>query len=102
MSTNENLSRRLEQVDDEKSFLRFLESLGHNRADEIAKEAVKPSSQWGPGTNGWENGSIDSFLLAAVAWAAASSNGLELAGYEVPSNPWKRCAEILYAGKIYE
>ena len=102
MSHNESLHRCLQQVADEKSFLQFIESLGHDRADEMAKEAVNPSSQWGSGANGWQNCSIEDFLLAAVGWAAASSNGLEPAEYRVPSNPRKRCAEILYAGKIYE
>lgn len=102
VSNNEGLRRSLQEVNDERSFLRFVTSLGHNRADEVAKEATSPSSPWGPGANGWENGTIESFLLAAATWAGASAKGLELADYEVPSNPWKRCAEILYAGKTYE
>jgi hypothetical protein len=92
----------LESVCDEESFLRFLIALAADREDSTAKETVQPSSPYGPDANGWENTTIDRFLFAAVEWARASEKGLPLADYEPSSNPWRRCAEILYAGKIYE
>src|SRR5687768_5795209 len=98
----DNLDDLLESVCDEESFRRFLFALAADREDSISKEAVQPSSPYGPDANGWENTSIDCFLYAAVKWGSASENGLPLAGYQPSSNPWRRCAEILYAGKSYE
>jgi hypothetical protein len=87
-------------VTDEAGFIRFLEALAADRGDERAKEAADPSSPYGPGANGWENGTIEGFLEAASAWAEASINGLP--HYEKPTNPWARCAAILLMGKHYE
>ncbi len=99
---SDNLDDLLGSVCDEQSFRRFLFALAADREDSSSKEAVRPSSPYGPDANGWENTTIDCFLYAAVEWARASENGLPLAGYHPPSNPWRRCAEILYAGKSYE
>jgi hypothetical protein len=68
--------------------------------DEQEKEKVASSSPYGPGANGWENGSIGAFLGAAAGWGMASINGLRF--YQKPDNPWRRAAQILYMGKIYE
>ncbi len=87
-------------VCDEDSFVRFLEALAANRAEEVENEGRKPSSPYGPGVNGWENGTIEAFLECASAWARASRNGLQF--YIKPDNPWKRCADIIFMGKIYE
>lgn len=84
----------LEAVHDEASFVAFLDALAADRKDEVRKEKANPSSPSGPGANGWENGTIEAFLEAAVAWAGS---------YPIRSaNPWRRCAEILYMGKTYE
>ena len=85
----------LELVHDEESFLRFLNALAEDRADEAAKDRQNPSSPYGPGANGWENVTIESFLSAAVRWAREGNQSHS-------GNTWRRCAEILYAGKIYE
>jgi hypothetical protein len=87
-------------VCDEASFVRFLEALAMDRAEEMEKEKSKPSSPYGPGANGWQNGTIEAFLGSACAWAEASKNGLKF--YKKSDNPWKRCADILFMGKIYE
>jgi hypothetical protein len=87
-------------VDDERSFLIFLGALAADRADEVAKENVTSSSPYGPGANGWENGTIETFLESACAWARDSSAGLQF--YAPPTNPWRRFADILIAGKHYE
>ena len=95
-----DLQSKLDTVCDEDTFVAFVAALAADREDEVAKEKVSPSFRYAPGTNGWENGSIEAFLYAAAAWATASKNGLEF--YRRPDNPWKRCADIIYMGKIYE
>lgn len=97
---NDELVKLRDGVVDEESFIHFLSALFADRKDEVEKEKDNPSSHYGSGANGWENGTIEEFLEAATAWAEASKNGLEF--YQKPSNPWKRCADILYMGKIYE
>lgn len=95
----DELQEQLNSVCDEQSFVAFVAALAADCADEAKKEKVNASPQYGPGANGWENGSIETFLESAAAWATASKksppNG-------PPGNPWKRCAEILLAGKTYE
>ena len=88
-----------ERVVDEATFLAFVACLAEDRFDEVEKERGRPMS-WGSGANGWENGTIEAFLEACVRWGQVSRDGLRL--YAKPDNPWRRCADILYAGKIYE
>ena len=97
---NHDLQQMLDSVVDEETFIRFIEALAADHADEVEKETVNPSSPYGPGANGWENGTIEGFLESASAWAEESRNGLP--SYDKPSNPWKRCADILFMGKSYE
>lgn len=91
-----------EGVRDETSFLEFILELAKDRLDEYQNEELNPSSPYGPDANGWENGTIEAFLGAAYSWGKSSKSGLPLAGYQPPSNPWTRAAQILYMGKIYE
>lgn len=98
--TTSQLEAILDSVIDERSFLRFVQALAEDWEDEQQKELASPSSPYGPGANGWENGTIGAYLDATVRWGDASINGLRF--YEKPSNPWKRAAEILYMGKLYE
>jgi len=95
-----DLTTKLEAVCDEATLVEFIVALAGDREEEVAKENARPSFPYGPGANGWENGSIEAFLGAAAAWATSSKNGLPF--YEKPQNPWKRIADILHAGKIYE
>jgi hypothetical protein len=95
-----DLQAKRDAVCDEDTFVAFITALATDREDGVAKEKASPSSPYGPGANGWENGSIEAFLDAAAAWATSSKNGLEF--YRKSDNPWKRCADILYMGKIYE
>ena len=101
---NEELKMKLirarDAVEDEKTFLEFVAALAADWHMERKIEADKPSSPYGPGAMGWENGNIGAFLDAARAWGEASTEGLRL--YKVPSNIWRRVADMLYAGKIYE
>jgi len=97
---SDKLETLRDAVVDEDSFVRFLEALAADRVDEVEKERSQQPSPYESGANGWENGTIEAFLECASAWATASRNGLQL--YKKPDNPWKRCADILFMGKIYE
>jgi hypothetical protein len=69
--TKEELIQIADDVVDEASFLRFLRALADDWNDEQAKEILHPSSPYGSGANGWENGTIGNFLDAMIAWANA-------------------------------
>ena len=85
-------------VSDFDFFLRFVSWLAGDRADEVAKESESPSSPWGPGHNGWENGTIEAFLDAA---ARCASGHQQKSG--IPPEPtWREFARFLYSGKVYE
>jgi hypothetical protein len=94
------LAELLETVNDSRSFLSFARELVADREDQVKKERASPSSPYGPGANGWENGTIEAFLESAIAWAEASDFG-QLQGLS-PDNPWRQFAVFLYCGKIYE
>ncbi len=79
------LNQMLDEVQDEATFIVFLDAL---MMDKVHSE------------HEWQNDTIELFLDCAHAWASASINGLP--EYKKPDNVWKRCAEILYMGKIYE
>jgi len=98
--SDEDLIRRLEAITDEDGFVAFIAALAADRDDEVRKNIQNPSSPYGPGANGWENGSIEAFLEAAAAFAQAWKRNPE--GLPKSDNPWKRCARIIYAGKHYE
>lgn len=103
MSQDENeLWQALQSVHDEETFRQFLLALVDDREASVAQEKVAHSSPYGPDAGGWENTTIEGFFEAAAAWAHTSRNGLPLAGYVPPWNPWRRCADILFVGKSYE
>lgn len=93
------LRAKLSTVVDEATFLEFLAVLAMDRHDEVTKESTSPSPPWGRGANGWEHGTIEHYLDAAASWGA---EGIGIVGDHSATNPWQRCAEILYAGKFYE
>ena len=95
------LNEALEKVNDEASFLVFAKALLADREDEVRKEKIKPSSPYGPGANGWENGSIEAYIESAIAWAEDSNFGKSQEP-GIQENPWKQFAVFLYCGKIYE
>lgn len=100
MSEPLDLDELLEHVSDEASFICFIKALGADFAHERSLEDLSPSAPYGAGASGWENGSVDSFLDAAAAWADSSSRSSSYEG--AVSNVWQRCAAILLAGKFYE
>ena len=79
------LTTRLESVDDERTFVAFL-------------KALETDFRSNPGQ--WQNSSIEAFLECAASWAEDTRNGAP--NYVMPSNAWKRAADIIYCGKIYE
>jgi hypothetical protein len=82
--------------------LRFLRALADDWNDEQAKETLHPSSLYGSGANGWENGTIGNFLDAMIAWANAKpTEDTGLAG-PAAEGVWRRAAHILLVGKFYE
>ena len=95
----ENLDELLETVVDRESFLAFVKALVADRLDGVAKEKENPSSPWSAGANGWEHGTIESYLDAAVACMEDSQG----TAWELPEEPsWKSFATFLYHGKSYE
>ncbi|MEQ1700791.1 MAG: hypothetical protein ABMA25_11820, partial [Ilumatobacteraceae bacterium] len=89
------LRAKLSTVVDEATFLEFLAALAMDRHDEVTKESPSPSSSpWGPGPNGWEHGTIENYLDAAASWGA---EGIGIVADNSATNPWQRCAEILWA-----
>ena len=90
----------LQSVRDEETFIEFLEALRDDREASVEQEKLKPSSPFEPDAGGWENTTIERFFDSAVAWAWTSINGT--ASYTKSENPWRRCADIIYMGKIYE
>jgi hypothetical protein len=94
-----DLDELLERVTDEQSFTEFVAALGADFSRERALEATA-SSPYEAGASGWENGSVDTFLDAAAAWAVATSRNAQADA--AVSNVWRRCAAILLAGKFYE
>jgi hypothetical protein len=85
----------LDEVEDEESFLVFVERLAVDRA------SAESSAQTLDGFQGtWANQTILQFLEASSAWARDSKFG-ERPGPK-PSNPWRQFAQFLIAGKSYE
>jgi hypothetical protein len=68
-----DLDELLERVTDEQSFTEFVAALGADFSRERALEEATASSPYEAGASGWENGSVDTFLDAAAAWAVATS-----------------------------
>ena len=100
MPRNPDLSDLEDAVCDERTFMSFLGALAEERMLDEAQEAKNPSSPYGPSRAGWEHSTIGNYLSAASAWAESSIDGIPLMPKE--TNPWKRMAQILHAGKIYE
>ncbi len=83
------LHRLLDAVCDKDTFLIFVDALSRD-----ADEANTKKNEYSP--NGWEHGTIGSFLDAVVRCADGKPGRFS----QEPS--WKTFAEMLYGGKIYE
>jgi hypothetical protein len=94
-----DLDKLIEQVNDRESFLLFVKALIEDRELEVAEEKKNPSQPYGPGSMGWENGSIEDYLESSVAWTEAWVGKK----HELPQEAsWSSFARFLYAGKYYE
>jgi hypothetical protein len=96
MAEKTNLYSLEKAVKDEASFLKFADALLQDWLDECQKEIQNPTPAGSPGANGWQNGDLAGFLEAAIAWATAHPM------FRDETNPWKRFAAFLHAGKFYE
>nr|WP_198984255.1 hypothetical protein [Herbaspirillum sp. ASV7] len=100
----QEMERQLESardaVVDEVSFINFLNVLSADWFAETELHAASPQSPYSAGALGWENGCIGTFLQASARWVENSRNDLQF--YEVPANPWRRVADIMFMGKIYD
>jgi hypothetical protein len=94
------LHEQIEFVQDEASFLKFVEALRSDREREVSTQEQSPIDGFGRGPCGWENHTIEDFLEGAHAWAVDSDFGLSQGLAD--ANPWKKFAAFLYCGKIYE
>ena len=90
-----DLDELLEKVNSKSSFLEFVKALKQDKIDEDEKEKINPSSPYGPGANGWENGTVSAYLGALQSFGEDSEHIKEQA-------EWKTFALLLYAGKFYE
>ncbi len=91
------LTKLLDGVTDRTTFYTCVAALIADRKQEIEIEKLTPSSPYGSEENGWENGTIEVYLEAALS--SASDNGDKLL-QEEPS--WQAFATFIYCGKIYE
>ena len=98
--SDDKLHEVLDKVHDEATFLDFILALSQDWEDEERKEKINPSPPYGPGANGWENGTIGSYLERANAWGMALLDRDDGPGDR--GNAWRRAAAIMYAGKYYE
>jgi hypothetical protein len=94
------LQDALDRVVDVRSFIDFLHALAGDWTAALGSDAANPTLPHSSPASEWQNGSIGSFFDAAATWADASKNGLGF--YNVPTNPWRRVADILRTGRAYE
>ncbi|MPM84603.1 hypothetical protein SDC9_131676 [bioreactor metagenome] len=101
MENATNLCEMAEKVDSKESFLLFVQALAEDAAASDAEPERTADGKLNLSPRGWENGTIEAFLGAMAAWAAANSG---LTGRPMVSEKasWRAFAEILHAGKFYE
>ncbi|MET3232031.1 UNVERIFIED_ORG: hypothetical protein ABIC54_004234 [Burkholderia sp. 1263] len=99
-TSSSGLQDALDRVVDERSFIDFLHALAGDWTAATDSDPAHPLLQHSNRASKWENGSIAAFFDAAASWGDASKSGLRF--YNVPTNPWRRVADILCAGKEYE
>jgi hypothetical protein len=91
----DSLFQSLASVEDEASFLLFVEQLRTDRANSENEPLTLDGFQ-----GKWANQTIAEFLEAATAWAEDSGFGARPG--PKPLNPWQQFAHFLLAGRIYE
>ena len=98
--TDNEMITRLKAVTDANSFLAFVHALVADRESAVQREKAQPSSPYGPDAGGWESTRIETYLEAAAAWAESTDFGVSQ-GLDA-NNLWRRFAQFLNAGKVYE
>ena len=83
-------------VETEADFLHFAQALLADWRDEEEKKKLRPTKDGESRPNGWENGTIGTFLEAMIAWKEDSRREFN----DSPS--WKLFALMLLAGSRYE
>jgi hypothetical protein len=97
------LHEMVEGVCDRTTFIAFVHALSDDRRDEVQKEQHSPSNPLGPGANGWENTTIETFLEAAAAWAEDTIKLTDVRQtWFSETATWQAFARFLYMGKLYE
>lgn len=92
------LQESLENVNDRESFVRFVKLLIEDRRESVALTKQNPEKYQWVSALGWENGSIENYLDAALACFEDGKWHQE----KPEETSWRRFAEFLYGGKIYE
>jgi len=87
-------------VHDRDSFLELVAALVTDRRASVASEQATPSSPYGPDAGGWENVTIESFLVAAFRWT--ESTGMGVTQWLPPEPSWEALSAFLNCGKVYE
>ena len=86
----------LDRVVDKSSFIAFVEALAAERREAEQLERDHPLKYQLGGALNWHNGTISSFLEAALECFE------DPAANEHPNPSWRLFAEFLYCGKIIE
>lgn len=83
----------LENVNDKKTFVEFVNALIEERsqAERIEQQGIEKYKS--RTALGWHNTNLESFLQSALVWLVDSDR---------EDVSWKLMAEFLYSGKIYE
>lgn len=92
------LSELLEKVVDRKTFVDFVVALIKDRQEFENLYKLNPEKYKWSAPLGWENGSIDTYLDGALA-CFEDGKWKEECPDEIT---WRKMAEFLYGGKIYE
>src|SRR3954452_1110305 len=97
MSTEPSpLAELLARVNDRASFFAFVRALAADRRDEDQRGA-QVVSPFGPGANGWESHSIETFLEAALSWGEDVSEATDERREWFPERPsFQAFARFLY------
>ncbi len=94
------LSDKLENVNDQSTFLDFVRALIEDwDQNEVKIDGKKSANLYSPvfDNSEWNSGTIGSYLEHALAWFEDKNQNRPI------KNPtWRILAEFLYAGKIYE
>lgn len=87
----------LDSVVDRDSFITFVRALAEEREEAERMEHDEPVRYQLGGAHNWQNGSISSFLYAALDY-------FEPKPFHQPeaAPSWRMFAEFLFVGKIYE